>query len=322
LQDTAPAELNAVQADRLCEHWAFSVRRWAALSHIWVGAASVLYILVLCLSGCVVLFERDLYRLLSPDPMMEPTAAPRLSGRQLMNIALTRHPEHTVVGVWDKKVSADMIAEIWLDHQGELHRRLLDPYTGADLGPAQPASLRVLASVRQLHMNIASGTAGRVLNAFASVALVLLATSGLSSWILRKANTAKSDQPRNNVQSFHRRAGLWLVPFGALWGVTGLVLSIPSLFGDGTVEAAYALHAGVGGGSLTKILWAAAGSLISLLLLAGVWMCWHHATPNRLSCSKFQFFGPPSSSSAADIDFPPGRTITRAAATNGSDLAR
>jgi len=248
---------------------------------MWVGTATVAYIFILCLSGCVVLFERDLYRLLSPDPLVEPAAVPRLTGRELINIALTRHPERSAVGVWDKKVSADVIAEIWLDGRGELYRRLLNPYTGADLGPAQPASLRILASVRQLHTNLVAGTAGRVIEALGSLALVLLATSALLSWMFRRAEPPECSAATDTVRSYHRRVGIWLAPFAALWGATGMILSGQALFGKGMVEWAYALHAGAGGGWMTKFLWAAGGSLTSILLLAGVWTWWHQAA-NRV----------------------------------------
>ena len=278
MRSTANAAGRAgLQVDPTRKLWLSSIRRLAAFWHMWLGAATVLYILVLCLSGCVVLFERDLYRLLSPDPLMEPAAVPRLSGGELMNIALIRHPEHSVVGVWDRKVSADMIAEIWLDGRGELQRRLLNPYTGADLGPAQPASLRILASVRQLHTNLVTGTSGSLVNALGSLALVLLATSALLSWMARTTESPGCSAATDTVRSYHRRVGIWLVPLAALWGATGLILSCPALFSNATVEWAYALHAGVGGGWVSKIPWAAGGSLTSILLLAGMWMWWHQA---------------------------------------------
>jgi uncharacterized iron-regulated membrane protein len=244
---------------------------------MWVGAATVLYIFVLCLSGSVALFERDLYRLLSPDPALEPAAVPRLSGGELINIALARYPEHGVVGVWDRKVSADVIAEIWLDGRGELHRRLLNPYTGADLGPAQPASLRILATVRQLHTNLIAGTPGRLINGLGSVMLLLLATSAVVSWIFRRVEPPRSPPPKDAISSFHRRVGIWMIPFAALWGLTGIILTGPVLFGDRTVEWAYALHAGVGGGWAAKALLAACALLTSILLLVGAWMWWHKA---------------------------------------------
>ena len=280
---------------------------------------TVLYLFVLCLSGCVVLFERDLYRLLSPDPVVEPASVPRLSSAELINISFNRYPEHRVVGVWDKKVSADVIAEIWLEGHNGLHRRLLNPYTGADLGNARPLSLRVLSLIRQGHINLVTGTAGHVVNGLGSLVLMLLAVTSLLSLILRKPGSLPT---RNAAQSLHRQIGVWMIPFASLWGASGLVLSAPSLFGDGAVEWAYALHTGTGGGSLITALWATSSLLTSVLLAAGAWAWWHRSAKKRQVQFSIQFFGPPSSSSTVDMDFPSERVIDRAAATKGSDLAR
>lgn len=296
-----------------------SVRRWASVLHAWIGVTTVLYLFVLCLSGCVVLFERDLYRLLSPDPLVEPVSVPRLSGAELINISYSRYPEHRVVGVWDKKVSADVIAEIWLEGHNGMHRRLLNPYTGADLGNARPLSLRVLSIIRQGHINLVTGTVGQIVNGLAALVLMLLALSSLLSWMFRKL----APPPIGTAaQSFHRQIGFWVIPFASLWGATGLVLSAPALFGDGTVAWAYALHTGTGGGSLITAVWAAFSLLTSVLLLAGVWAWWRKPAKKLQVQVRFQFLGPPSSSSADDMDFPSGRVIDRAAATKGSDLAR
>jgi uncharacterized iron-regulated membrane protein len=240
---------------------------------MWIGATTVLYLSVVCLSGCVVLFERDLYRLLSPDPAVEPVSVPRLSGAELINIAFSRYPEHRVVGVWDKKVSADVIAELWLDGRNGLHRRLLNPYTGADLGAAQPLGLRVLSMIRQSHTNLVTGTLGHIVNGLGSLVLMLLVASSLLSWMFRRREP-RSRPIRFNVQSLHRQIGFWMLPFATLWGATGLILSVPASLGHGTVEWAYALHTGMGGGWMIMALWAACSLLTSLLLLAGAWAWW------------------------------------------------
>jgi len=240
---------------------------------MWIGAATVLYLSVVCLSGCVVLFERDLYRLLSPDPAIEPVSVPRLSGAELINIAFSRYPEHRVVGVWDKKVSADVIAELWLDGGDGLHRRLLNPYTGADLGAAQPLGLRVLSMIRQSHTNLVTGTLGQSVNGVGSLVLMLLAASSLLSWAFR-GREPRSRPLRFNVQSLHRHIGFWMLPFAILWGATGLILSAPASLGRGTVEWAYALHTGLGGGSVITAVWAVCSLLMCALLLAGSWAWW------------------------------------------------
>jgi uncharacterized iron-regulated membrane protein len=173
--------------------------------------------------------------------------------------------------VWDKRVSADVIAEIWLDGRDGLDRRLLNPYTGADLGAAQPLGLRLLSMIRQSHTNLVKGRLGQVANGLGSLVLVLLAVSSLLSWMFRKRERRPTGDA---VRSLHRRIGLWMLPFAILWGATGLILSAPALLGDGAVEWAYALHTGMGGGLLITAVWAVTSLLTSLLLVAGAWTWW------------------------------------------------
>ena len=310
-----------VDSSETAVDWASTICRRAISLHMWLGAATTLYIIVLCLSGCAMLFERDLYRLLSPDPAVEAETGPRLASEELMSIALSRYPEDRIVGLWDKRISRDVIAEVWLDSREGLRQRLLDPYTGADLGTAQPLGLRILAVVRQSHMSPAAGTPGRLINGIGSTALLLLASSALLSRILGRRT--RSHPAADAVRSLHRRAGIWLVPLAMVWGATGMILSGPALFGERTLDWAYALHTGSGGGWITKAVWAAFALLTPAVALVGVWTWWRKAATTHIgSCWSAQVAGPPSSSSAEERDFPPGSTITRAAATNGSDLAR
>jgi uncharacterized iron-regulated membrane protein len=136
------------------------------------------------------------------------------------------------------------------------------------LGAAQPLSLRVLAMIRQSHTNLVTGTFGHVVNGMGSLVLMLLAASSLPSWM--SCGRAPRSRPiRLNVRSIHRQIGFWMLPFAILWGATGLILSVPALLGHGTVEWAYALHTGMGGGWIITGLWAASSLLTSILLLAG-----------------------------------------------------
>jgi uncharacterized iron-regulated membrane protein len=287
---------------RAPEHWSFSARRWASSLHMWIGAATMLYLLFMCLSGCVILFERDLFRMLSPDPVLESVSVPRLSGAELIDVAFRRYPEHHVIGVWDKKVSADVIAEIWLDGRDGLHRRLLNPYTGADLGTAQPLGLQILSMIRQSHTNLVTGRLGQYVNGLGSLVLMLLAASSLLSWILRKPEP-RSRPARFSVPALHRQVGFWMLPFAITWGATGLILSVPASLGRGTVEWPCALHTGMNGAWMTATAWAACSLLTSTLLVAGAWawwrkpakklqVCWAQMCSAEMHTSGFRFLDP------------------------------
>src|SRR5262249_13551783 len=163
------------------------------------------------LSGCVILFEHEFYRLLSPDPAVETTELPRLSNAALTDIAVSRYSNERIVAVWGKKVSADVIAELWLGGEGGLQRRLPPPCTGADLGPAQPLGLRMLAAARKIHTELLAGSAGYFVNGIGAAVFILLAMSGMATWLSRRRQQIPIRFPLAPA-TLHRRIGVWIVP--------------------------------------------------------------------------------------------------------------
>jgi uncharacterized iron-regulated membrane protein len=255
-------------------------RRSLLRLHLGVGAAVVVYICLVSLSGCIVLFEQELYGVFSPDPALTSSDHQRrLSAAELMQAAVWQYPHDRVVGVWDRKVSADVIAELWLEGDGRLRRRLFNPYSGADLGNAQPLSLQALGLVRDAHINLLGGHLGRVANGIGSLLMVLLSLSGAFLWLgNRKRSRFLSRRPATELperaRKLHRRTGVWMIVFAAVWGASGACFAFPSFVpnlvgssfgGEVILEALYAIHSGSAGGWFTKMLWAASGVLTSLL---------------------------------------------------------
>jgi uncharacterized iron-regulated membrane protein len=261
------------------------VRRSLLRLHLGVGAAVVVYICLVSLSGCVVLFEHELYRFFSPDPaLISSDPQRRLSAAELTQAALWQYPHDRVIGVWDRKVSADVIAELWLEGEGGLRRRLFNPYSGADLGDAQPFSLQALGFLRDAHTNLLGGQWGRVANGIGSLAMVLLSLSGTFLWVgnlkrSRFLSTRPATDLADRARKLHRRTGVWMIIFAAVWGATGACFAFPSfvhsLVGTAFTNEAifrglYAIHSGAAGGWFTKALWAASGLLTSLLAVTGM----------------------------------------------------
>jgi uncharacterized iron-regulated membrane protein len=255
----------------------------------------VAYIFFVSLSGCIVLFEHELYRFFSPDPELGPTDHQRLSVAELVQAARSRYPHDHVVGVWDRKVSAGVIAELWLEGEGGLRRRLFHPHSGEDLGEARPFSLQALGFLRDAHTNLLGGRLGRIANGIGSLAMVLLSFSGGLLWFGNlKRSRIPSNRPavdlKESARKFHRRAGVWVIVFAAVWGITGTCFAFPWLVhtalgagstGEAVFEGLYVVHSGSVGGLLTKTIWAASGVLTSLLAVTGV-MGWRRRASEPL----------------------------------------
>jgi uncharacterized iron-regulated membrane protein len=246
--------------------------------HFWLGVTALLYVAFVCLSGLLLLFENDLYRLFSPDPPFSATGGPRLSANDLARTAFQRYPDHRVVGVWDRRVSDGLIAELWLDGQDGMRRRLFHPYTGADLGDAQPGALKVLALFRDAHENLLAGRTGRMINGAGSICLLLLALSGTLTWFVGRYRS-RLRPLANPARAIHLRAGIWVSAFAGIWGLTGALFAFPfftHLLGpmgaERLLEWSYALHSGSAGGWSTRIVWAAFSLLTALLAITGMAM--------------------------------------------------
>ena len=272
------------------------IRKSSFQLHLWLGAMATAYILFVSATGCAILFEHELYRFFAPDPRVISQGAPRLDVDELKRAAHLEYPKGRVVGVWDKLLSTGWVAEIWLEEEdGVLRRRLFDPYAGTDLGNAQPVGLRILAFLRNAHVNLLAGRAGRLVNGIGSLALMMLSLSGGLMWWTgaksrrsRRRPPASRRQPQNPYRrtwDFHRIAGVWTLVFAVMWGATGACFAFPSLLqgvsGESVLRWLYMVHAGSAGGWPTRMIWTVSGLATSFLAITGMMMWWKRVSAGR-----------------------------------------
>jgi uncharacterized iron-regulated membrane protein len=284
MQDGVSLSLDSGTTSARSFAWRRSVRRL----HFWLGAVAMLYIMFVSLSGCAIVFESELYRALSPDPPIAVPGEHRLDAGALKSILAARYPGETVVGIWDRRLSAGMVAEVWLEGANGARRRLIQPWTGEDLGDAQPLGLRVLEFMRRAHVAVLAGTSGRVVNAAGALALIVLSCSGVA---LRQRRPIRAERnsgvarpkagPTGRALAYHRAAGLWACLFGVMWGLTGACFAVPpaltALFGtahESVFEWLYMLHTGTAGGGATRVVWMVSALSLPLLAITGMMMSW------------------------------------------------
>jgi uncharacterized iron-regulated membrane protein len=310
-------------------------------AHFWLGTIAALYVVFVSVTGSAIVFENELYRFLLPDPPLSPAPGARLDHGALRSAIAFHHPSSMVIGLWDRRLTAGIAAEVWLDGSSGMIRRLIHPATGEDLGDAQPFALRALAFLRRAHVAAMAGRPGQITNAIGAVALIALSISGVAA----RRRASVSPGRKRNALTYHRIFGTFAGLFGVLWGVTGAYLAFPTPFAGvlGTAnepvfEWVYLLHTGSAAGLITRIGWVGAGLGLALAAATGAMLWWRRTrinakTPLRarkraprsrvaLTIEPVHSFGPPSSSSPDDSFLPPAISIVRAAATNGSDFAR
>ena len=265
------------------------IRKTIFRLHLWLGAGATAYILFISVSGCAIVFEHELYRFFSPDPQVTLRDGSQLSIDELMRAAKLTYPRDQVVGVWERRLSTMSVAEIWLEEEGVIRRRLFHPYTGADLGNARPFSLHALAILRKAHTELMAGSTGRLIHGIGAIVLTMLSLSGAVVWwsgikSRRRHFFARADvESQRRVSQLHRATGPWICMFGIMWGVTGACFIFPSLLqaaqgssaiGEATLQSLYMLHSGSAGGWLTRTIWAMSGLGTSFLAITGMMMWW------------------------------------------------
>jgi uncharacterized iron-regulated membrane protein len=212
-----------------------------------------------------------------PDPPLSPAPGGRLDNGALRSVIAFHYPSSTVIGLWDRRVTAGMAAEVWLDGSTGMVRRLIHPVTGEDLGDAQPFALRALAFLRRAHVAAMAGRPGQIINATGAMALIALSISGL---VARRRASVSAGRKRNAL-TYHRIAGSIGCFFGILWGVTGAYLVFPMAFAgalgaanETVFEWVYLLHTGSAAGLITRIAWTCAGLGLALAAVTGVMLWW------------------------------------------------
>ncbi|HEY7299380.1 MAG TPA: PepSY-associated TM helix domain-containing protein [Xanthobacteraceae bacterium] len=255
------------------------LRRWIRRLHFWLGAVALVYIVFISLSGCAIIFEQELYRFLSPDPPFALTSGAPADKGALMSIVAAQHPRDAIVGIWDRRLSAGMAAEIWLKRASGIERRLVHPETGQDLGNASPPALRLIEALRRLHVSMMAGTYGRAINLGGALILLAVSVTGFAA----RRSQARS-RPSPTISGYHGLAGRWMCIFAAVWGVTGACLAIPAAFthllgsaGEPVLEWLYLAHTGAIGGAATRTLWAVCALCLCFLAVTGFKMLCNRA---------------------------------------------
>jgi uncharacterized iron-regulated membrane protein len=207
--------------------------------HLWTGIGVGLYVLLISVSGSAIVFRNELYKGLWPGPKLVPISGPRLSREEIKKAVHQAWPHYSISYIWESK-RPNEATEVWIERDGVKHAktngRLVDPFTGRDLGPSRPAAIGVLAWLSDLHTNLLGGSTGRKINGVLSIFVVILSVTGLAIWWpgtgrLRRSLTIdfKSNWKRLNWD-LHSVIGFWLCALVFIFGVTGVYLVFPMPF--------------------------------------------------------------------------------------------
>lgn len=203
-------------------------RRTLFVWHSWIGLTGGLLLFVICWSGTVAVFGRDLDRLM--DPRLTAPAAAEVAWEAVYEKAAARFPEWTITQVNGPAVpghAADSWAE---DEDGVLRRVYSDPATGEVIGAT--SYFNIQRFLRSFHMSLFIGELpvlgiplGYLIVGLFSFPLL---ASGITSLLFYKRfwrgffRLERHKGAKIFWSDLHKLTGLWSLWFLLLIGLTGV----------------------------------------------------------------------------------------------------
>lgn len=266
--------------------------------HLWAGIGVGLYVVLISLSGSLLVFRIEYYNYFRPGSTVEARSTDRLSGDALKAAAKQRYPALAVTTVQLPR-GRNRPAEVFLEGHGVKLHRLFDPYTGEELGDAEPQAAKFFEKVAGLHNDLLGGPTGRTLNGVGGVVLTIMSLTGLWIWWpgLRNVRRGMTIRWRANWKRFnwdlHSAMGFWAFAFVFMWAITSVYMIFPDPFlatvdflqppqddvlvrsGDTILEWFAKVHIGRFSGLWVKIVWGVVGLIPPALFVTGVIMWWN-----------------------------------------------
>ena len=288
------------------------VRRALFQVHVWTGLCIGIYVALIGISGSALVFRVELSRLFAPRPLVISASGERLNLEALKRTAERAYPDRTVGKIWEGK-RQDHAVEISLARGENIIVHRFNPYTGADMGNAVPAALRLLKWLLDFHATLLFGEKGRVLNAGAGLLTMMLCLTGLVVWWPGNRKWRRSLTLQRTVNwkrftwSVHSAVGFWMFSFLIMWAATGVYLGYQQPFmnlvdyfepfdgkslemrtGDQALMWFGRAHFGRYYGVPMKVVWTVCGLAPAALLASGILMWWNRVIRGaaRLSASE------------------------------------
>ena len=202
--------------------------------HLWAGLLLGLYIAVVCVSGSAVVFRNDIYDVLVDKLHVTPEAH-ALSQSELEQSLQRTYPGYVIRDLKPGR-DGDEASEVLLARGAREVRRLVNPYTGKDLGPAISTYFRIMRWVSDLHGNLLLGSNGMNVNSIGGGLTALLCLTGLVVWWPGVANWRRNLAMRRGVGwkrmnwDLHSAVGFWSFALVFMWGTTGFYFVYPQPF--------------------------------------------------------------------------------------------
>lgn len=211
------------------------LRRAIFQVHLWLGISLGLYIVVVCVSGSAIVFRTDLEEIFSQKAEVA-VSGKRLSREEVRQAAERLYPGYQVRAVVPGRFASEAtevrLKRGWWPEK----RRLFNPYTGQDIGPAMSLYFFWLTWLGQIHGNLLLGPNGLMANGIGGFLTAAVCLSGIIVWWPGIGKWRGSLGIRRNVGwkrfnwDLHGAVGFWTFGLILMWGLTGAYFPFPQPF--------------------------------------------------------------------------------------------
>jgi uncharacterized iron-regulated membrane protein len=210
--------------------------------HLWSGIGLGLYVLLISVTGSILVYRNELYRVATPDPILVTASGAPLTDAQLRGTATRAWPGYRVV-IISHPPNPNQAVGISLERGGHglkssRKNRLFNPYTGADLGDSVPLGVWAVSKLLSLHDDLLGGTTGRKVNGVGALLVAALSLTGIVVWWpgmrtwRRSLTIPRGVGWQRLIWGLHSMVGFWGLGFILLFALSGVYLSSPDLVQD------------------------------------------------------------------------------------------
>ena len=204
--------------------------------HLWIGVIIGLYVIAICASGCVLVFEQDL---LNDRPqLMQAAVHDAPDWDRLVAAAMSVNPGRTLASI-DMRSANRRVVAVGLKQGDDTLVVYTDSYTGRVITQEVLGRKHWLVeSALALHTELALGARGAIADGIGGALLFLMALIGMVLWwpgvrTWRRALKINWCAPWARLNfDVHRACGFWCFLLVAMWGMTGTYFIFPDAVHD------------------------------------------------------------------------------------------
>jgi uncharacterized iron-regulated membrane protein len=205
--------------------------------HLWLGVGLGLYFMLVCVTGSVIVYKKEMERMMIPQLVKVEPLASRVSFQGMVDSVRAAYPKATLQNVYLYWGAGDSWS---FRMQSKTEGRIqvyVDPYRGVILGEDRYRG-KFLQWVYDLHVNLLLGDLGELLNGWGGFSLALVSLSGIVVWWPGKrywrngfVYETRARWKRQNYD-LHKLGGLVSSLLLVLVAVTGSYYSFPKAYED------------------------------------------------------------------------------------------